>query len=173
MAGRRALHHRRVELDPDPDRATNWAPLICTIDQEAGNVVGAIASKSASSHFLLFRRFSQAGSTHNLSNCYDTSDNWTDNDMEIYMTRNATARTGLVPLWGRLFVSWYIDVLLDLDKVFWHLDEYDRQHRDTPIAAHDNFIFFVSLSERSDSSGYVSDELHNLVLSSLNTNANS
>ncbi|XP_070497092.1 uncharacterized protein haf isoform X2 [Chironomus tepperi] len=43
-------------------------------------------------------RFSQTGSTHNLSNCYDTSDNWTDNDMEIYMTRNATARTGLVPL---------------------------------------------------------------------------
>ncbi|KAG5676868.1 hypothetical protein PVAND_006675 [Polypedilum vanderplanki] len=43
-------------------------------------------------------RFSTTGSTHNLSNCYDTSDNWTDNDMEIYMTRNATARTGLVPL---------------------------------------------------------------------------
>lgn len=42
-------------------------------------------------------RFSTTGSTQNL-NCYDTSDNWTDNDMEIYMTRNATARTGLVPL---------------------------------------------------------------------------
>ncbi|CRK93334.1 CLUMA_CG006875, isoform A [Clunio marinus] len=43
-------------------------------------------------------RFSTNGSVHNLSNCYDTSDNWTDNDMEIYMARNATARTGLVPL---------------------------------------------------------------------------
>ncbi|CAG9566629.1 unnamed protein product [Danaus chrysippus] len=28
----------------------------------------------------------------------DTSDNWTDHDMDIYMTRNATARGGLVPL---------------------------------------------------------------------------
>lgn len=118
-------------------------------------------------------RFSQAGSTHNLSNCYDTSDNWTDNDMEIYMTRNATTRTGLVPLWGRLFVSWYIDVLLDLDKVFWHLDDYDRQHRDTPIVADDNLIFFVSLSETSESfADCATDDLHNLVLSSLNTNGN-
>lgn len=122
-----------------------------------------------------FYRFSTAGSTHNLSNCYDTSDNWTDNDMEIYMTRNATARTGLVPLWGRLFVSWYMDVLLDLDKVFWHLEEYDRQHRDTPIVAHDNLLFFVSLSETPASSDYASDGVHNLALSSLNVkeNANS
>lgn len=28
----------------------------------------------------------------------DTSDNWTDHDMDIYMARNATARGGLVPL---------------------------------------------------------------------------
>ncbi|GBP06008.1 Leucine-rich repeats and immunoglobulin-like domains protein 3 [Eumeta japonica] len=28
----------------------------------------------------------------------DTSDNWTDHDMDIYMARNATARNGLVPL---------------------------------------------------------------------------
>lgn len=47
MAGRRALHHRHGELDPDPDRATTWAQLICTIDQEAGNVDVAIASKAA------------------------------------------------------------------------------------------------------------------------------
>jgi hypothetical protein len=94
--------------------------------------------------------------------------------MEIYMARNATARTGLVPLWGRLFVSWYMDVLLDLDKVFWHLDEYDRQHRDTPIVAQDNLLFFVSLSETSETSGYdnASDGIHNLILSSLNVIAN-
>lgn len=124
---------------------------------------------------LCYDRFSTAGSTHNLSNCYDTSDNWTDNDMEIYMTRNATARTGLVPLWGRLFVSWYIDVLLDLDKVFWHLDEYDRQHRETPIVANDSLIFFVSLSETSAESsadGCAPDDFHNLDLSSSNASEN-
>lgn len=65
------------------------------------------------------------------------------------MTRNATARTGLVPLWGRLFVSWYIDVLLDLDKVFWHLDNYDRENHNNPIVANDNLLFFVSLSDTS------------------------
>lgn len=93
--------------------------------------------------------------------------------MEIYMTRNATARTGLVPLWGRLFVSWYIDVLLDLDKVFWHLDDYDRQHQETPIVADDNLIFFVSLSETPESfADCAADDLHNLVLSSLNANEN-
>lgn len=90
--------------------------------------------------------------------------------MEIYMTRNATARTGLVPLWGRLFVSWYIDVLLDIDKVFWHLDEHDRQHRDAPIVAHDNLLFFVSLSETPQPPDYASADFHNLVLSSLNAN---
>ena len=87
------------------------------------------------------------------------------------MTRNATARSGFVPLWGRLFISWYIDVLLDFEKVFWHIEGYDREHRNTPIVARDNFIFFVSLSETSESPGYVSDDLHNLVLSSLNANS--
>lgn len=43
-------------------------------------------------------RYSTAGSTHTLNNYCDTSDNWTDHDMEIYMTRNATTRNGLVPL---------------------------------------------------------------------------
>ena len=67
-----------------------------------------------------------------------------------------------------------MDVLLDLDKVFWHLDEYDRQHRDTPIVAQDNLLFFVSLSETSLPSDYAnsSDEIHNLVLSSLNAKTN-
>lgn len=87
--------------------------------------------------------------------------------MEIYMTRNATTARGLVPLWGRLFISWYLDVLLDFDKVFWRLDDYDKAHRETPIVAHDNFLFFVSLSETPDS---VSDDLG---LSSLNANTNS
>lgn len=44
-------------------------------------------------------RYSHSGSHHNLNNyCGDTSDNWTDHDMDIYMTRNPTARNGLVPL---------------------------------------------------------------------------
>ncbi|CAH0392776.1 unnamed protein product [Bemisia tabaci] len=44
-------------------------------------------------------RYSMAGSTHTLNNyCGDTSDNWTDHDMDIYMTRNPTARGGLIPL---------------------------------------------------------------------------
>jgi len=46
------------------------------------------------SHF----RYSQAGSTHTLNNYCDTSDNWTDHDMDIYMARNPTTRNGLVPL---------------------------------------------------------------------------
>lgn len=106
--------------------------------------------KHFSETFITLLRFSTSGSTHNLSNCYDTSDNWTDNDMEIYMARNATTRTGLCQLWGLLFVSWYIEVLLELDKVFWHLNEYDRQHGQTPIVAHDNLLFFVSLGKTSD-----------------------
>jgi hypothetical protein len=127
--------------------------------------------------FIPNNRFSTSGSTHNL-NCYDTSDNWTDNDMEIYMTRNATARTGLVPLWGRLFISWYIDVLFDLDKVFWHLDAYDRQNRSTPIVANDNLLFFVSLNNASsnDNAGASTVEssfdLNSLILSSLNSHKN-
>ncbi|CAD7079626.1 unnamed protein product [Hermetia illucens] len=43
-------------------------------------------------------RYSTAGSTHTLNNYCDTSDNWTDHDMDIYMARNATTRNGLVPL---------------------------------------------------------------------------
>ncbi|XP_055595171.1 uncharacterized protein LOC129745835 isoform X3 [Uranotaenia lowii] len=47
-------------------------------------------------------RYSTAGSTHTLNNYCDTSDNWTDHDMDIYMARNATARNGngggMVPL---------------------------------------------------------------------------
>ncbi|XP_037957059.1 uncharacterized protein LOC119686996 isoform X2 [Teleopsis dalmanni] len=43
-------------------------------------------------------RYSTAGSTHTLNNYCDTSDNWTDHDMEIYMARNPTTRNGLVPL---------------------------------------------------------------------------
>lgn len=44
-------------------------------------------------------RYSTAGSTHTLNNyCGDTSDNWTDHDMDIYMARNPTTRGGLVPL---------------------------------------------------------------------------
>lgn len=43
-------------------------------------------------------RYSQAGSTHTLNNYCDTSDNWTDHDMDIYMARNPTTRGGLVPL---------------------------------------------------------------------------
>ncbi|KAE8739794.1 hypothetical protein FOCC_FOCC014719 [Frankliniella occidentalis] len=43
-------------------------------------------------------RYSAAGSTHTLNNYCDTSDNWTDHDMDIYMARNPTTRTGLVPL---------------------------------------------------------------------------
>lgn len=73
-----------------------------------------------------FHRFSTAGSTHNLSNCYDTSDNWTDNDMEIYMTRNATARTGLVPLWDRIYVSWFFINILEID-VLWYTKMHDGQ----------------------------------------------
>lgn len=102
--------------------------------------------------------------------------------MEIYMTRNATARTGLVPLWGRLFISWYIDVLFDLDKVFWHLDVYDRHHRNTPIVANDNLLFFVSLNSTSTSNGDVAAstaesspptfDLNSLILSSLNSHNN-
>ncbi|GAB0098819.1 Leucine-rich repeat [Sergentomyia squamirostris] len=44
------------------------------------------------------RRYSTAGSTHTLNNYCDTSDNWTDHDMDIYMARNPTTRNGLVPL---------------------------------------------------------------------------
>lgn len=85
------------------------------------------------------------------------------------MTRNATARTGLVPLWGRLFVSWYFDVLLNPDEVFWHLNEYDRTHRDTPIVAQDNLLFFVSLSGTPDySSQEHINNINNIILSSLN-----
>ncbi|XP_065358581.1 uncharacterized protein haf isoform X2 [Calliphora vicina] len=43
-------------------------------------------------------RYSTAGSTHTLNNYCDTSDNWTDHDMDIYMARNPTTRNGLVPL---------------------------------------------------------------------------
>ncbi|XP_015036393.1 uncharacterized protein haf isoform X1 [Drosophila pseudoobscura] len=43
-------------------------------------------------------RYSQSGSTHTLNNYCDTSDNWTDHDMDIYMARNPTTRNGLVPL---------------------------------------------------------------------------
>lgn len=44
-------------------------------------------------------RYSTAGSTHTLNYCGDTSDNWTDHDMDIYMARNPTTRGGsLVPL---------------------------------------------------------------------------
>nr|CAD7453532.1 unnamed protein product [Timema tahoe] len=43
-------------------------------------------------------RYSTAGSTHTLNNYCDTSDNWTDHDMDIYMARNPTTRGGLVPL---------------------------------------------------------------------------
>ncbi|XP_050338770.1 leucine-rich repeat and fibronectin type-III domain-containing protein 2 [Bactrocera neohumeralis] len=43
-------------------------------------------------------RYSQAGSTHTINNYCDTSDNWTDHDMDIYMARNPTTRNGLVPL---------------------------------------------------------------------------
>ncbi|XP_063700105.1 leucine-rich repeat and fibronectin type-III domain-containing protein 5 [Culicoides brevitarsis] len=43
-------------------------------------------------------RFSHAGSTHTLNNYCDTSDNWTDHDMEVYIARNPTTRNGLVPL---------------------------------------------------------------------------
>ncbi|XP_049305999.1 leucine-rich repeat and fibronectin type-III domain-containing protein 2 isoform X2 [Bactrocera dorsalis] len=42
--------------------------------------------------------YSQAGSTHTINNYCDTSDNWTDHDMDIYMARNPTTRNGLVPL---------------------------------------------------------------------------
>ncbi|XP_034945639.1 leucine-rich repeat and fibronectin type-III domain-containing protein 3 isoform X2 [Chelonus insularis] len=41
-------------------------------------------------------RYSLADSTHTLNN-YDES-NWTDHDMDIYMARNPTTRSGLVPL---------------------------------------------------------------------------
>ncbi|XP_012275452.1 uncharacterized protein LOC105697055 [Orussus abietinus] len=41
-------------------------------------------------------RYSLAESTHTLNN-YDEN-NWTDHDMDIYMARNPTARSGLVPL---------------------------------------------------------------------------
>lgn len=44
------------------------------------------------------KRYSHAGSTHTLNNYCDTSDNWTDHDMDIYMAKNATTRNGLVPL---------------------------------------------------------------------------
>lgn len=87
--------------------------------------------------------------------------------MEIYMTRNATARTGLVPLWGRLFVSWYLDVFYHLSKIFWQFDEYDRQHPETPVVAQDNFLFFVSLNEETSTpSDYVNapDEIYDSVL---------
>lgn len=49
---------------------------------------------------LSFHSFSQHGSTHNLNNNYcDTSDNWTDHDMDIYMARNSTARNnGMGPI---------------------------------------------------------------------------
>lgn len=36
------------------------------------------------------------------------------------MARNPTTRNGLVPLWGRLLVSWYFDIVLDTHEVFWH-----------------------------------------------------
>lgn len=39
--------------------------------------------------------------------------------MDIYMARNATTRNGLVPLWGRIILSWY-DVILNVDEIFWH-----------------------------------------------------
>lgn len=69
------------------------------------------------------RRYSTAGSTHTLNNYCDTSDNWTDHDMEIYMTRNATTRNGLVPLWEQLLrYRWYTDFLINyynLNGIFW------------------------------------------------------
>lgn len=68
-------------------------------------------------------RYSTAGSTHTLNNYCDTSDNWTDHDMEIYMTRNATTRNGLVPLWDQLLrCRWYTNTLLkiyNLYEIFW------------------------------------------------------
>lgn len=52
--------------------------------------------------FLCFppHSYSTAGSTHTLNNYCDTSDNWTDHDMDIYMARNPTTRNGggMVPL---------------------------------------------------------------------------
>uniref|UniRef100_A0A8D8UUS9 Leucine-rich repeats and immunoglobulin-like domains protein 3 n=3 Tax=Cacopsylla melanoneura TaxID=428564 RepID=A0A8D8UUS9_9HEMI len=40
-------------------------------------------------------RYSISGSTHTLNQYCDTSDNWTDHDMDIYMSRNPTARNGM------------------------------------------------------------------------------
>lgn len=43
--------------------------------------------------------------------------------MEIYMTRNATTRNGLVPLWEQFMrCRWYTDILLkvyNLNGIFW------------------------------------------------------
>lgn len=68
------------------------------------------------SFFVYSTSYSTAGSTHTLNNYCDTSDNWTDHDMDIYMARNATARNGgMVPLWESLLASspsWYYDVVL-------------------------------------------------------------
>lgn len=158
MAVLKVSLHQHAEHDRDHALGSNWAQHIyIRIDREAGDDEYSLQKMYIKGRFtngslLSCLRFSTAGSTHNLSNCYDTSDNWTDNDMEIYMTRNATARTGLVPLWGRLFVSWYVEVLLYLNKALWHISEYDRQHRHTPIVAQDNLLFFVSLCKTSKSS---------------------
>ncbi|XP_014259586.2 leucine-rich repeat and fibronectin type III domain-containing protein 1-like protein isoform X2 [Cimex lectularius] len=55
-------------------------------------------SRNQREHTRPSSRYSTAGSTHTLNYCGDTSDNWTDHDMDIYMARNPTARGGLVPL---------------------------------------------------------------------------
>ncbi|CAB0004529.1 unnamed protein product [Nesidiocoris tenuis] len=56
-------------------------------------------SRNQRDHMRPSSRYSTAGSTHTLNYCGDTSDNWTDHDMDIYMARNpTTGRNGLVPL---------------------------------------------------------------------------
>lgn len=88
-----------------------------------------IKTKSSIRHKEIFCRYifrySHAGSTHTLNNYCDTSDNWTDHDMDIYMARNPTTRNGLVPLWDRCY-AWYFHNYYHQDKfpffreILWH-----------------------------------------------------
>lgn len=78
-------------------------------------------------------RYSHAGSTHTLNNYCDTSDNWTDHDMDIYMARNPTTRNGLVPLWDQLYSWYFLNFTSDGDKlpyfraILWHQQEQQHQ----------------------------------------------
>ncbi|CAG4997896.1 unnamed protein product [Parnassius apollo] len=92
LGSRADLRQSRQSLGATSERASRLS-----LSGAAGGATGATAGsrRRPRSRSRPASRYS-VGSI-GLGYC-DTSDNWTDHDMDIYMARNATARGGLVPL---------------------------------------------------------------------------